>query len=106
LKVVEPRLGHGGSNRRNARRRRGYREHGSHRRGCATAARIDGIDFIFGGGASAATVLDNLHQRMVVKLYRLTRWINSSTPDITAIRHPNRSRERAGQRPPQPDRWT
>ena len=50
-------------------------------------ARIDGIDFIFGSGTSAGTLLDNLDQRMVVALYRLTRWINSSTPDITAIRH-------------------
>lgn len=48
-------------------------------------ARIDGVDFVNDGGA--ATVIDNVDQRMAVTLYRLTRWLNASEPDITVVRH-------------------
>jgi hypothetical protein len=49
-------------------------------------ATINGIDFLFQSNSSA-TLIDNLDQRMLVNLYRLTRWLNASEPDVTVIRH-------------------
>ncbi|MDM5223545.1 hemopexin repeat-containing protein [Peribacillus sp. NJ11] len=48
-------------------------------------ANIDGVDFIHEAGP--APVIDNLDQRMLICLYRLTRWVNSSEPNVTVIRH-------------------
>lgn len=47
---------------------------------------INGVQFI-NAGAPAATPIDNVDQRMVVALHRLSQWINSSRPDVTAVRH-------------------
>jgi hypothetical protein len=46
---------------------------------------IDGI--LFENDAGAAPVIDNVDQRMVVALYRFTRWVNASEPDISVVRH-------------------
>jgi hypothetical protein len=35
--------------------------------------------------APSADVMDNINQRMLISLYRLTRWLNSSAPDITEV---------------------
>jgi Hemopexin len=49
-------------------------------------AKINGIDFIY-KDEPAAVLINNVDQRMLVALYRLTRWVNASKPDITVIRH-------------------
>jgi Hemopexin len=49
-------------------------------------AKINGIDFIYKDDATSA-LINNVDQRMLVALYRLTRWVNASKPDITVIRH-------------------
>jgi hypothetical protein len=48
-------------------------------------ANINGVGFI--NDAGPAPVIDNLDQRMIVVLYRLTLWLNASEPDVTIIRH-------------------
>jgi hypothetical protein len=48
-------------------------------------AQINGIEFI--NDAGPAPLIDNVDQRMLVALYRLTRWANASKPNIAKIRH-------------------
>ena len=48
-------------------------------------ATINNVQFI--NDAGGAPLIDNVDQRMVIALYRLTRWVNSSEPDISIIRH-------------------
>ncbi|PHC70381.1 hypothetical protein COF39_17300 [Bacillus toyonensis] len=50
-----------------------------------TPTKINDVDFKYDGGSTS--VIDNLDQRMLICLYRLTRWVNSSEPDVTVIRH-------------------
>ncbi|NTV09572.1 MAG: hypothetical protein HGA47_02245 [Zoogloea sp.] len=46
---------------------------------------INGVQFI--NDLGAASLIDNVDQRMVIALCRLTRWVNSSEPTVTIIRH-------------------
>lgn len=48
-------------------------------------ARINGVEFIHDAGP--APLIDNVDQRMLIVLYRLTRWLNASEPDVSIIRH-------------------
>lgn len=48
-------------------------------------AQINGIEFI--NDAGPAPLIDNVDQRMLIVLYRLTRWVNASEPDVTIVRH-------------------
>jgi hypothetical protein len=48
-------------------------------------AQINGIEFI--NDAGPAPVIDNVDQRFLNALYRLTRWLNASEPDVTIVRH-------------------
>jgi hypothetical protein len=48
-------------------------------------AQINGIDFI--NDAGPAPLIDNVDQRNLIVLYRLTRWVNASEPDVTIVRH-------------------
>lgn len=48
-------------------------------------ANINGINFIHEAGP--APLIDNLDQRMLICLYRLTQWVNASEPDVAVIRH-------------------
>jgi Hemopexin len=48
-------------------------------------ASINNISFT--NDAGAAPLIDNVDQRMLVALYRLTLWVNASKPEIAVIRH-------------------
>lgn len=50
-------------------------------------AQIGGVNFIYMDGSTPPALIDNLDQRMLVALYRLTRWLNASEPTVTVIRH-------------------
>lgn len=50
-------------------------------------ANINGIDFIDDAHPASAALIDNVDQRMLVALYRFTRWVNASEPDIAVVRH-------------------
>ncbi|CAL9628931.1 hemopexin repeat-containing protein [Streptomyces sp. NPDC095602] len=49
-------------------------------------ARINGIRYT-NEVAPSSDVMDNIDQRMLIALYRLTKWVNASTPDISEILH-------------------
>jgi hypothetical protein len=49
-------------------------------------AKINGVTFE-SGNATGAAIIDNVDQRMLIALYRLTRWLNASSSDVTTLRH-------------------
>ena len=49
-------------------------------------ATINSVAFVSGNDAGAV-LIDNLDQRMLVALYRLTRWLNASEPAVNVVRH-------------------
>lgn len=49
-------------------------------------ASIGGVAFQY-ANQNNAVLIDNLDQRMLVALYRLTRWLNGSAPNVSTLRH-------------------
>ncbi|HEY0421953.1 MAG TPA: hypothetical protein VGC82_01360, partial [Rhodopila sp.] len=49
-------------------------------------AALAGVRFA-GVGATSADFIDNVDQRMAVALWRLARWLNASSENVTTIRH-------------------